>query len=69
MTTAVVFPGIPGLAVRVGRSLQRWGERAAQPIESTVDPDAAHRAWTRERFVADRRERDAIARCSVQRPF
>ncbi len=28
---AVTTRGVPGLAVRVGRALEEWGERAASP--------------------------------------
>jgi hypothetical protein len=69
MTTAVVFPGIPGLAVRVGRSLERWGERAAQPADEAELTDRAYRAWRRDALVAASSEHDALARNSVLRLF
>lgn len=39
--------GVPGLAVRLGRALENWGRRAAQPI----DREALRR--DRERMLAN----------------
>jgi hypothetical protein len=32
MSVAVEINGIPGLAVRIGQALERWGSRAARPV-------------------------------------
>ena len=32
MATVHDFSGLAGLAVRAGRALERWGERASQPL-------------------------------------
>jgi hypothetical protein len=66
MTTAVAYPGIPGLAVRIGRSLERWGERAARPVDYE---DRAYRAWRRNEFLAARAEQVAVARSNMPRVF
>jgi hypothetical protein len=32
LPTTTDFAGVAGLAVRLGRALERWGTRAAQPL-------------------------------------
>jgi hypothetical protein len=44
--------GIAGLAVRLGRALERWGQRAAEPLT---------RDQLQQRFAIEREAREAIA--------
>lgn len=44
MAMTYEISGVPWLAVRVGRALERWGKRAARPIEA----DELHRRRVRQ---------------------
>jgi hypothetical protein len=44
------FHGVPGVAVRLGRALEKWGRSAAQPI----DREALRREYDRQSGIEAR---------------
>ncbi|MEO5535309.1 MAG: hypothetical protein ABIR17_09285 [Pseudolysinimonas sp.] len=55
------YPGVAGLAVRLGRALENWGREAADPI----DRDARRREYERQLGIATRMQQ--MERLGLQR--
>jgi hypothetical protein len=55
MAMTYEISGVPWLAVRVGRALERWGARAARPIEANEMRERHERQLAFDAAVESRR--------------